>query len=148
MKLHPSESENSKEILKERTCPMCGGIFITHGAMWGYKLQKKKQKVVYLCSWHCYQDAMKHQAKLRAGLMKKRKERMSEEEIREVLRDIARGMSIRATAISRGLKWDHVNKLTERYSDWLEEEKDRWTAEVLDEEIQKMREEERACGAG
>ena len=38
----------------ERTCPVCGDIFIVMDpGEYVYKL-KRKTKLIYLCSWSCY----------------------------------------------------------------------------------------------
>lgn len=39
----------------ERTCPMCGKIFIAREGEWAYKRRDSNHRVKYFCSWGCLQ---------------------------------------------------------------------------------------------
>ena len=47
-----------KQTYREKTCPVCGKLFITHGEEWGYTGYSKGRKKFY-CSWGCLRKSEK-----------------------------------------------------------------------------------------
>lgn len=117
MRLNTKGVDQARDVLNDRTCPVCGKEFVTYGAMWGYKIQKRT-RTYYMCSWSCLKVwKAAHETRGQSN----RKGRPTEGKIRAVLADVASGMSIAATGRKHDLQWTSVKYYIEKHPDWYAE---------------------------